>query len=189
MRNQPEEIIDYWLNDVGEKGWYMPPDGLDDQIRDRFEDDWNEAMASDVKGCTVSATGALGLLILLDQFSRNMFRGTAKAYASDAKALKLAKLAISKGYDTETPEPARQFFYMPLEHSESLPDQDQCVRLMAMKMDSPELLKHAKAHREVIRTFGRFPYRNDHLGRKSTEAEVAYLELGGYRYTLQNLAA
>lgn len=189
MRTSAESVIDYWLNDVGQKGWYMPPEGLDDQIRERFEGAWNEAMNGELKGWTCSPTGALGKLILLDQFPRNMFRDTAKAYASDAKALKIAKLAISKGFDLATPLPERQFFYLPLEHSEIQSDQDHCVRLIKMNMESAELLRHAKAHRDVIRRFGRFPYRNVHLGRKSTEAELAYIQQGGYRYTLEQIAA
>ncbi|MHA3916434.1 DUF924 family protein [Halovulum sp. GXIMD14793] len=189
MVKKTEQIIDFWINEVGPAGWYMPPEGLDEQIHDRFQDDWTEAMQGDVKGWTCSPTAALALVILLDQFPRNMFRGTAKAYASDGKALALAKLSISRGHDLATPEPARQFFYMPLEHSESLPDQDQCVRMMSMNMNSPELLKHAKAHREVIRKFGRFPYRNEHLDRASTEAELEYLKAGGYSFTLNQIAA
>lgn len=189
MVKKPEEIIDFWMNEVGPKGWYQPPDGLDDLIREKFEGDWDEAMKGDIKGWTCSPTKALALLILLDQFPRNMFRGTAKAYASDGKALALAKLSISQGHDLATPEPARQFFYMPLEHSESLTDQDHCVRMMSMNMSDPELLKHAKAHRDVIRKFGRFPYRNAHLGRSSTEAELEYIEAGGYSFTLNQIAA
>ncbi len=189
MVKNPQEIIDFWLDEVGPAGWYTPPEGLDDLIRSRFETDWNDAMHGDVKGWTCSPGKALALLILLDQFPRNMFRGTAKAYSSDAKALALAKLAISAGHDLATPEPARQFFYMPLEHSESLTDQDRCVRLMSMNIESTELLRHAKAHRDIIRKFGRFPYRNVHLGRASTEAEQEYVKAGGYRLTLDQIAA
>lgn len=189
MRIEPSEILDFWLNELEPKDWYVQNDAVDETIRTRFMEHWQDAVDGKAKGWTCSAKGTLALLILLDQFSRNMFRNDPSAFASDVKALKVAKQAISKGYDMATDLPARQFFYLPLEHSESVTDQDHCVRLIAMNMESGELLRHAKAHREVIRKYGRFPYRNDPLGRVSTEAENAYLVAGGYKHTLENLAA
>ena len=125
---------------------------------------------------------ALALLILLDQFPRNMFRGTARAYRSDEKARSIAKQAIARGHDKVTPEPERQFFYLPLMHSEGLPDQERCVRLIKLGMPRTGIrnLQSAQRHRDVIRRFGRFPSRNRPLGRRDTEAEQLYRANGGY---------
>ena len=114
----------------------------------------------------------MAYLILTDQMSRNMFRGTAKAYHSDHLARAAAYAGIAQGWDLRWETPAREFFYMPFEHSECLADQERAVRLMLMRLpDEPENLLHARAHREIIRRFGRFPFRNAHLGRMTTVAE------------------
>lgn len=134
-------------------------------------------------------SGTLAYLILTDQFPRNMFRGEAKAFASDQKAMAAAKAAISRKWDLKIDEPARQFFYLPLMHSENLCNQEQCIRLFCERM--PETgesnLFHAKAHREVIRQFGRFPYRNEALARPSTQDEASYVAQGGYGHTMREL--
>jgi uncharacterized protein (DUF924 family) len=137
------------------------------------------------------ASGTLAYIILTDQFSRNMFRDDGKAYSTDGISRAAAKLAIDKGWDMRIDEPARQFFYMPLMHSENLCDQDRCVRLMMERMPETggENFRHAQAHREVIRQFGRFPYRNEALDRPSTGSEKAYLASGGYGETLRMLEA
>jgi len=136
-------------------------------------------------------SGALAYIILTDQFPRNMFRGTGRAFSSDAIALAAAKSAIERGWDMAINEPARQFFYLPLMHSENLCDQDRCVRLMCKRMpeSGASNLFHARAHREVIRKFGRFPYRNDALSRLPTGAETHYLKQGGYGSTIRALQA
>ena len=150
---------------------------------------WEEACEGKFSLWMTYPSGTLAYIILTDQFSRNMFRGTGKAFASDRPALAAAKSAIEKGWDLRIDEPARQFFYMPLMHSESLCDQDRCVRLMCERMPAgrENNLLHAQAHREVIRQFGRFPYRNDALGRESTTPERAYLAAGGYGNTVRGL--
>ena len=133
----------------------------------------------------------LALVIVLDQFPRNMFRGSGKAFSTDKVALAAAKCAIDKNWDMKIDEPARQFFYMPLMHSENLIDQDRCVRLMLTRMPetgAPNLL-HAKVHREVIRRFGRFPYRNEALSRQTTLPEAAFVNEGGYGAVLRELSA
>ena len=117
--------------------------------------------------------------ILTDQFPRNMFRRDPRAFATDALALRLADAAIAAGHDMATPEPARQFFYLPFEHSESLADQDRAIALFAERMPG-ENLRHARLHRDAIAAFGRFPWRNAALGRTSTPAEQALLDAGGY---------
>lgn len=185
----PDEILEFWLDEVGPKGWYEVSDTLDATIRSRFEETWQAACDGKFSMWLTYASGALAYIILMDQFSRNMFRGQGKAFAFDRAGLAVAKLAIERNWDMKIDEPARQFFYLPLMHSESLCDQDRCVRLMCdrMPVTRENNLLHARAHREVIRQFGRFPYRNDALDRVSTLQERAYVESGGYGNTLRGL--
>lgn len=185
----PDDILKFWLDEVGPKGWYEANDALDTQIRDRFLDTWQAASSGTFSLWMTYPSGALAYIILTDQFPRNMFRGEAGAFSSDRAALATAKSAIERGWDLRIDEPARQFFYMPLMHSENLCDQDRCVRLICERM--PETrennLLHARAHREVIRQFGRFPYRNAALSRNDTGQEKAYITAGGYGSTLRSL--
>lgn len=185
----PDEVLGFWLDEVGPSGWYAASDALDQKIRDRFEAAWTGAMEGRHALWLTYPSGALAYIILLDQFPRNMFRGSGKAFASDRFALAAAKQAIGKNWDLKIDEPARQFFYMPLMHSENLCDQDRCVRLMADRMpqEGGSNLLHARAHREIIRTFGRFPYRNDALGRAYTLSERSYVNDGGYGSTVEAL--
>ena len=185
----PESILAFWLDEVGPKGWYAPPEGLDERMRARFEPVWQEAMEGRFGLWLTYPSGALAYIILTDQFPRNMFRGTGRAFASDEIALAAAKQAIHRGWDMKIDEPARQFFYMPLMHSECMTDQDRCVRLMKERMPSTGEgnLVHARVHREVIRRFGRFPYRNEALSRHMTATERAFVEGGGYGEVLQEL--
>ena len=187
----PNDVLDFWLTEQGPEAWYKVDPSLDDEIRTRFGAAWETARAGGFEGWMFGPEGTLALLILLDQFPRNMFRGEARAFASDKQALALAKRAIDLGWDTRVAEPQRQFFYLPLMHSENLCDQDRCVRLMLTRM--PETgasnLLHARAHREVIRRFGRFPYRNAALSRSTTRQEAAYMEAGGYGQTVREIEA
>ncbi len=191
MQATPESILNFWLNEVGEAGWYAQSDELDDAIRKRFMQAWRSARLGSLDHWLVDPAASLALLILLDQFPRNMFRGESDSFASDERARRLAKLAIARGHDLRTDEPARQFFYMPLMHSECISDQDRSVRLFSCRMPKGRNanLPHARAHREVIRRFGRFPYRNEALGRETTEEEAAYLAAGGYAQTMKQTAA
>ena len=181
----PEEVLSFWLDECEPKDWYVENAELDATIRTRFEPVWNKAMEGGLGQWMAYASGCLAYVILTDQFSRNMFRGTGKAFASDFAARAVTKIAINKGWDMRIDMPARQFFYTPLLHSENLCDQERCVRLMKERLESEGNLLHAKAHREVIREFGRFPYRNHALERKSTAAEQAYIAKGGYGFTVQ----
>jgi uncharacterized protein (DUF924 family) len=185
----PEEVLQFWLDEIGPEGWYEASDLLDDQIRTKFEDTWRAACEGKFSLWLTYPTGALAYIILTDQFSRNMFRGEGEAFASDKIALAAAKSAIDKGWDKRIDEPARQFFYMPLMHSENLCDQDRCVRLMCERMlgARESKLLHARAHREVIRKFGRFPYRNEALHRTTTAMERDYLMSGSYGSTVRAL--
>jgi len=186
----PEEVLEFWLDEVGEAGWYKAEDALDQAIRDRFMTTW-EAAAAETGFCNWKQTprGMLALIVLTDQFPRNMFRGEARAFATDSLARKYAKWAVDREWDLQVKEPERQFFYMPLMHSENLSDQERCVRLMLQRMPEhgASNLIHARAHRQVIRQFGRFPYRNDALDRAFTGPERAYVDGGGYGQTVSAL--
>ena len=182
----PERVLSFWLDEVGPSGWYEASDELDQRIRDEFLEPWEGARDGRFALWLTYPTGSLAYIILTDQFSRNMFRGEGKAFSTDRQALAAAKSAIHRKWDMRIDEPARQFFYMPLMHSENLCDQERCVRLMLQRMTNcgPSNLLHAKAHREVIRLFGRFPYRNEALARAFTAPERAFVEEGGYRKAL-----
>lgn len=188
MDPRATEIMDFWLK-LGPKGWYEANDAVDDEIRARWADLWETARAGGLGDWRPLAPSCLALLVLLDQFPRNMFRGDACAFATDRRALTVARTAINARLDQQVPVPERQFFYLPMMHSEISADQDQCVRLVLMNLGRGETLRHARAHREVIRRFGRFPYRNDALGRATTPEEAAFLEAGGYRSALDAIAA
>lgn len=183
----PNEVLKFWLDTVGPQAWYKADAALDAQIRETFEQTWNGVMAGRCSMWLTYPTGTLAYIIVSDQFSRNMYRDTSQAFASDKIGLAAAKAAVDKGWDLKIDEPARQFFYMPLMHSENLCDQERCVRLMKERM--PEYgalnLPHAKAHREIIRQFGRFPNRNAALSRPNTSAEMAFLASGGYGETVR----
>lgn len=176
-----DRILTFWLDEVGPEGWYAATPELNAAILDEFGPAWSAAMAGRHDRWMASPKGALALLILLDQFPRNMFEG-AKRFASDSRARQIAKFAIGRGLDLRMPEPGRQFFYLPLMHSEVLADQERCVCLILLNMpkDGPDNLPHAVNHREVIRRFGRFPSRNAALGRADSDAERAYRAEGGY---------
>lgn len=179
---EPGEILELWLETVGPSGWYAADAALDAEIRERFEGLWSRAAAGCVDHWLCNPRNALALLILLDQFPRNMHRGSHKAYASDQKARASACRAISLGHDIQIPEPERQFFYLPLMHSESLSDQERCLRLILLRMPLTGAmnLEHGVKHRDVIRRFGRFPSRNAALGRADRPEECAYRDDGGY---------
>ena len=187
----PEEILAFWLDEVGPKGWYESSPELDGTIRDRFMADWIRAKEGALSLWLTYPSGTLAYIILTDQFPRNMFRGTGEAFSTDGISRAVAKMAIDRGWDMRSDEPARQFFYLPLMHSECLADQERCVRLMMTRM--PEAgasnLVHARAHREVIRRFGRFPYRNEALARPTHGAEAAFLAQGGYGAMVREMEA
>lgn len=181
-----EAVLDFWIG-AGPQAWYKQDADFDAEIADRFAALWDQGR-HDLLDETwlASARGALALIVLLDQFPRNMFRGDARAFASDDKALWVARRALEHGWDLETAGPARQFFYMPYMHSERLADQEECVRLFSERMDGDNV-RHARAHREIIRRFGRFPYRNAALARETTAEEQAFMDDGGYASVLDDL--
>jgi uncharacterized protein (DUF924 family) len=177
----PIDVLDFWLGEIGPEGWYKGGDDIDGACRDRFAEVWQAAHDGGLEHWVEGTPGTLAYLIVTDQFSRNIHRGTGLAFACDARALAAAKRALEAGWDMDSPEPARQFFYMPFEHSEVPADQAMAVHLMESRMTSdPDMALHARAHAEVIRRFGRFPTRNAALGRTSTPDEQTYLDAGGY---------
>lgn len=187
----PDEILNFWLDEIGPDGWYNASPELDETIRQRFGSAWTAVTEGSYGLWLTYPSGTLAYIILTDQFPRNMFRDQGKAFASDHIARAAAKMAIARDWDMKIDEPARQFFYLPLMHSENLCDQDRCVRLMKERMPEGGAgnMLHAQAHREVIRQFGRFPYRNAALDRKGTSDESSYLNEGGYGATVRSLQA
>jgi len=177
--DEAASLLDFWLDEIGSKRWYAQDDALDGAIRERFEPLWRKARGNKLGDWAETPRGALALLILLDQFSRNMFRGEGLAFSTDKRALRIAKQAVAEGHDLRIPNPERQFFYLPYMHSEDLTDQHACVALIGERGPQGNLF-HAHAHRAVIERFGRFPYRNTALGRENTPAEQAYIDAKSY---------
>ncbi len=179
--SDPIEVLDFWLGEIGPEGWYAGGEEIDDACAVRFGDLWAALNDGGLEHWVDGVVGTLAYVIISDQFARNIHRGKAEAFATDAHARSAAARAIDEGWDMQAPVPERQFFYMPFEHSENLADQDRAVDLMAERMEGDaELLLHARAHREIIARFGRFPFRNAALGRDSTPEEQAFLAEGAY---------
>jgi len=183
------KIIEFWLNDVGEDRWFVSEPDLDDRIRRGFQALWEDARAGGLADWGATAEGTLAYLILTDQFSRNMFRGDPRAFATDVPARAMGRQGIARGFDLATPRPQRVFFYLPFEHSEEMADQHWSVALMEARMpeESGGFPLHARAHRAIIERFGRFPFRNAALGRESTPEERAFMEAGGYGAIVREL--
>jgi uncharacterized protein (DUF924 family) len=177
-----DDVLAFWLDECNPSDWYKSDPKFDTKIRDKFAETWQCARDGSLGSWLTNASGTLAFIILTDQFPRNMFRDDAKAFSTDKCALAAAKMAIDRSWDLKVAEPARQFFYLPLMHSENLCDQDRAVRLIHTRMPDHGVgnVEHARAHRKVIRDFGRFPYRNKALGRKTSPSEQAFLDEGGY---------
>lgn len=180
----PEDILHFWFVQAGPSKWWKPTDAFDAEIRRRFEMPAAEA-ADDLlqkrrHPWQSAPSSALALILMLDQFPRNMYRGTPGAFAWDPLALGAARRAVEKGHDLKTDQSRRAFFYMPFMHAEDLAAQNTCVELVDGRLEDENTLFHAKAHRIMIEKFGRFPHRNAILGRATTDDERAYLGGGGY---------
>jgi uncharacterized protein (DUF924 family) len=178
MPAEPNDILDFWLA-AGPDRWFAKDTAFDADIRARFLAAHEAAARGDLDGWEATREGALALLILLDQFSRNLHRGSAQTFAADPKARGIAERALARGFDAQTPMPLRQFFYLPFMHSEDLADQERSLALYRALGDAG-LLAYAEDHADIIRRFGRFPHRNIVLGRATTEAEQAFLDAGGF---------
>ena len=171
------EIVAFW-REAGPDHWFKKDTAFDDEIRRRFLASYQAAAAGKLKSWEDNAEGALALLLLLDQFSRNMFRGDARTFAADPLARAVAAGAIIRGFDGQFPD-MRSFFYLPFEHSEDLADQERGIALYRAAGDA-DGLKWAEIHADIIRRFGRFPHRNAMLGRTTTPEEQAFLDSGGF---------
>jgi uncharacterized protein (DUF924 family) len=174
----PEEVLAFWRA-AGPDKWFNKDVAFDDEIRARFLSTHEAAAAGLLGAWEETSVGALALTIVLDQFPRNMFRGTARCFASDAQARGVVERAIARGFDLHFMLPERGFFYLPLEHSENLADQERGVQLARERGDA-DTLKWTEIHADIIRRFGRFPHRNAILGRNTTPEEKAFLDSGGF---------
>jgi uncharacterized protein (DUF924 family) len=174
----PEDVLAFW-REAGSARWYKREAAFDAVVRSRFLGLWQKAVAGMLSSWESSDDCALALVIVLDQFPRNMFRDDVRTYASDALAREVAGRAIARGADMRVDAALLEFLYMPLMHSEQLGDQMRCVELFR-KAGDPDNLKYAEGHAEIIRRFGRFPHRNGILGRTTTAEEKAFLDKGGF---------
>lgn len=186
----PQAVLDFWFGRPGEPehgqqraAWFVKDPAFDARIRALFLPTVEAALNGDLDSWTATPRGALALLIVLDQFPRNLFRGTAKAFAGDAQARALAGKMVDAGFDQQLAPVERVFAYLPFEHSEAMADQERCVALCAALAEAApgfeSTLDYARRHRDVIARFGRFPHRNAALGRPSTPEEAAYLAQPG----------
>jgi len=177
MNASPRAILDFWFKETDAKFWFAEDAGFDARIRERFLSAWTTARDGGLQDWKSHVDGALALVILFDQFSRNMFRGKAEAFSADALARAVADRAIRHHFDLEVPKGARAFSYMPFMHSENLADQDHSLVLFAERVGRDSVnYPYAVQHRDIIARFGRFPARNAALGRKSTPDELEFLK-------------
>jgi uncharacterized protein (DUF924 family) len=171
------DVIAFW-RDAGPGRWFCKDAAFDTEFRTRFLGAHEAALRSELDDWAQDAQGALALLILLDQFPRNSFRGTPRMFESDAKAREIARQAVQAGIDAQVDANLRSFFYLPFIHSEQLADQDFGVALTGKLGDDSH--RHASMHRDIIERFGRFPHRNAVLGRATTPEEQRFLDDGGF---------
>jgi uncharacterized protein (DUF924 family) len=169
------EVLNFWFVEVPRQQWFAGGAALDEQVRARFTPVLRMVAAEPEDALLVDAKTALAAVIVLDQFSRNMFRGTPRAFASDTKALAIAETAIAKGFVEALNSDERLFLYLPFEHQENAGAQARSLELISALGD-PELTKYALAHKDIIDRFGRFPHRNAILGRTSTAEELELLK-------------
>jgi uncharacterized protein (DUF924 family) len=174
-----EDVLAFWLA-AGHERWFEDDAAFDGEIRERFAATYEDAAAGLLSHWENSPNSALALVIVLDQFPRNMFRNSARAYAADPLARAVAQCAIASGFDQQIAMPERTFFYLPFEHSEEAADQQRSVAMMRATGDA-DSLKWADLHADIIRRFGRFPHRNAVLGWVTTPEEQAFLDAGGFR--------
>ncbi len=177
----PAEIASFW-REAGAAKWFAKDPALDAEIVRRFEPAHHAAAGGELDGWRSTPEGTLALLILLDQFPRNIWRGSAHAFATDPLARSVARAALEAGHDLACDPAMRVFFYLPFEHSEALQDQDLCLAKCAAldAASGSEWTRWAQLHRDIIVRFGRFPHRNACLGRASTAAELEFLAQGGF---------
>ena len=176
----PGEIIEFWQA-AGPERWFAKDDAFDAEIRTRFAGLHHRAARGELADWSGSWQGSLALILLLDQFPRNLYRGSGHGFATDPLALSLARAAIAAAQDQAAPAGLRIFFYLPFEHAEALSDQDLCVALCErLDAQGSDWTPWAKMHREIIVRFARFPHRNAALGRTTTAEEQEFLDSGGF---------
>jgi len=186
----PHDVLDFWFGPADSAGfgaerkaWFTKDADFDRLVADRFGATIERALRGELDAWTATPSGALARILLLDQFTRNVFRGDRRAFAGDAQALAAASALVGARQDETLPPVMRAFAYMPFEHAEGLAMQDEAVRLFTrLAAIAPELghmLDYAQRHRAVIERFGRFPHRNAALGRQSTAEELAYIATPG----------
>src|ERR671916_2707868 len=185
----PEVVLEFWFGHEGEPGygefrdaWFRKDEGFDQEVRERFGPLYERAAAGELDGWREEARSCLALVICLDQFPRNMFRGDGRTHATDAKAMESARYAVERAFDRELPPFQRMFVYMPFMHSENLEDQRRSVELferLAEKPGAPDVTSYAVGHMDIVERFGRFPHRNGILGRETTPEEAEFLERPG----------
>ena len=171
-----EEVLEFWFAPGREAQWFAVSEAFDGEVRRALLSHFEAARLGKYDSWRREPRGCLALCVLFDQVPSNVFRGTPRAFASDAAAREVARQAIVQGFDRQLADRERMFVYLPLEHSEDLADQEDCVRLMAQLQIGGEALDYAVRHRDVIARFGRFPHRNAILGRDSTEEELNFLK-------------
>jgi len=174
MNITPSEILEYWYSDDIKKYWFNSYPALDREIRERYEKIWEAAKKGELAHWQSSPEACLALVIVLDQFPLNMYRGEAKSFSTENMAIEMARYAVKRGFDKEINQSMLSFLYMPFMHSENLDDQNLSVKLFT-DAGFESNLKFAEHHRDIIKRFGRFPHRNKALGRMSTPDEIAYL--------------
>lgn len=172
------DVLRFWYEECTAEQWFKKDAAFDATIRDRFGDLHAVASAGGCDDWAETPEGSLALVLVLDQFSRNLYRDDPRAFAQDAKALDIARRALAAGHDQAYPAGQRYFYYLPYEHSEDLRDQEESVALFEKHGDA-HTLDYAIAHRDIIARFGRFPHRNAVLGRESTAEEEEFLQTPG----------
>jgi uncharacterized protein (DUF924 family) len=174
----PSDVLAFWRS-AGPDKWFEKDLAFDADVAARFAGLWRTAAGGGLAPWEETPEGALALVIVLDQFPRNMFRGEARMYATDAAARGVADRALARGFDQQVARPERQFFYLPFMHSEDRADQERCVAL-ARGYGDDEFTRYAEDHADIVRRFGRFPHRNAALHRAISAEEQAFLDGGGF---------
>jgi uncharacterized protein (DUF924 family) len=190
MASAVNRILNFWFGDDWSDlrprpAWFTKDEKFDHAVREWFLGTYNQAIAGALTGWTEQAESCLALVLVLDQFPRNMFRDTAQAFSTDPQALMAAQTAIAMGFDQDLPPVMRLFFYLPFEHSETIAHQVEAVRLLKPFSQDENLNSYyqfALKHQAIINQFGRFPHRNTILGRPNTDEETAFLQQPGSRF-------
>lgn len=173
------EILDFWFAPGMADQWFKKDPAFDQRVREHFFATYEKAVAGALESWRDSAEGCVALCLLLDQAPRNLFREDLRAFASDEQARAVTRHALAQGFDKDLTQAQRLFLYLPLEHCENLADQEDAVRLIGALDENPDWVTYTVQHRDIIARFGRFPHRNDVLGRATTPAEAAFLTQPG----------